>query len=262
MHHVMLAILRDGVQFMGHLPLWRDQTMRFFDSRDAQFLEAAAPHIAHGLMNASYFRDSLLSAYVGFEKATSNRPGVVLIDRRGRVLALDQSAKAMLFDIGAFNAVPPDGALAFQVNSAFEYIGRTLGQILGGDMHDPFRLNKPGIQIFSHRSGVALKLHGVIASDAADVNQFVVLLEKGELSEHRRRRIIYRYGLSERELQVLHTLGENLRPAEIAAMFGLRRDALKSQLKRLLEKLELADYSALRAFVRTKLGTMRVLDDR
>ena len=69
----------------------------------------------------------------------------------------------------------------------------------------------------------------------------VVLVEAGEHAEHRRRRIMDRYGLSPRLMELLSLMASGLSTSEVAGRMGLSRFTLKDYLHRLMERLQLPD---------------------
>jgi DNA-binding CsgD family transcriptional regulator len=250
MHHAMMTILRTHGEFLGCLPVWRGPTMGPFDRSDARFLSAAAPHIAHGLGNAYRFSSTIVADHGQFLLADSNAVGIALVDQCGRVNALNETAKSIFYEIGVLDGLPADTLAAGRVRTALEYIARTLQAVFANRERDPFRLNVPSIQVLSHHTGITLKLHGTVAEDQAGKQQIVITIERGELAERRRQRFVYRHGLTLRDLRLLHLLGGNLRPREIASAFGVSGESFKSHVRRLVDKLGLADYSALCGFVR------------
>jgi DNA-binding CsgD family transcriptional regulator len=60
----------------------------------------------------------------------------------------------------------------------------------------------------------------------------------------------YRWGLSAREFEILALLGNGRMFTEMAQLMNLQRDTLKSYMRRLVDKFDLPDFAALRAFAR------------
>ena len=50
----------------------------------------------------------------------------------------------------------------------------------------------PAIRFYCHRTGLALKLSGVQVNLKRGDSQTVILIEAGELAQHRRQRLMYR----------------------------------------------------------------------
>jgi DNA-binding CsgD family transcriptional regulator len=82
-----------------------------------------------------------------------------------------------------------------------------------------------------------LSLRGV-RMVAADGREYVsVLVERGETAESRRRRLIARWGLSQREAEVLALVGQNKTGPEIAILLSISHDTVRKHISHIFEKL-------------------------
>lgn len=85
---------------------------------------------------------------------------------------------------------------------------------------------------------MTLKLRGIVSHGSRGERFFTILVERGELAEHRRRRLMYRWGISMRELQILESLADKRQSGEIASELQVTAGTLKSYLRRLTDKLD------------------------
>ncbi len=108
----------------------------------------------------------------------------------------------------------------------------------------------PATRIYSHWTGIALRLRGFITDSSLGQKYFTVLIEQGELEEHRRQRVMFRYGLSLREAELLRLLGSGLATSDIAERMAISTGTVKTNSGRLADKLASPGLAALRAFAR------------
>jgi DNA-binding CsgD family transcriptional regulator len=80
-------------------------------------------------------------------------------------------------------------------------------------------------------------------------------VEQGELKEHRRRRIMYRWGLSPREFEIITALADSAGTTEMAHRMHLSPGTVKAYLQRLADKLNLPGIPALRTFAKQELAS-------
>ena len=73
-------------------------------------------------------------------------------------------------------------------------------------------------------------------------------MQAGENAEHRHRRVMFRYGLTPRLMELLALIGSGLGNAEAGARMGLSRFTVKDYVHRLMERLQLPDKASLRRF--------------
>ena len=130
----------------------------------------------------------------------------MLIEMNGRVVGLDDRASSMFHQIGVFDNLPADAFAASQVQSSLEYIANILRSIFLDKGQPSFNLNSPVVRVYSHRTGIILKLRGYLINGDLNQRYFTVIVEEGETQESRRKRILYRYGLSHRDVELLDHL--------------------------------------------------------
>jgi DNA-binding CsgD family transcriptional regulator len=108
------------------------------------------------------------------------------------------------------------------------------------------------IRMFAHLSGAILKLRGAVAQ-ALDGREYVnVIVERGETAALRRQRTMVRWGLSEREVEVLDLVGMGKTNPEIAIVLGASALTVKKHLEHIIAKLGVETRTAAASIV---LGT-------
>jgi DNA-binding CsgD family transcriptional regulator len=71
-----------------------------------------------------------------------------------------------------------------------------------------------------------------------DGSQYVtVLVERGETVAARQRRLMLRWGLSDREVEVLGLIGQGKTGPEISILLGISHDTARKHLAHIFEKL-------------------------
>jgi transposase/DNA-binding CsgD family transcriptional regulator len=249
--HGAWIVYKEHGQTTGFYPFWRDPDQRLLSRDDLAFLGISAPHIAHGLRTAQ-----LLSRRPAEVSSTSFVPigswgsGIILMDSEGRVIAADERARALFGHLERFDAELSAGLGTIRQCDALQYIAHVLNRVFSKDGETEAASAVPVVRLFSHWSGVVLRLRGVLTPGAEGKNYFTVIVEQGELEDHRRSRLRYRWGLSAREFEILALLGNGRMFTEMAQLMNLQRDTLKSYMRRLVDKFDLPDFAALRAFAR------------
>lgn len=158
----------------------------------------------------------------------------------GRVQALSPRARSIFQQIGIFDREPADPFSAQSMRAALDYVARILRTVFFAPDGPPPEFDSPVVRIFAHASGLVLKLRSFLTNGDCQHRYFTVIIEQGETAEHRLRRLMYRYGLSRRETEVLLRLnGAPLTYHEIAATMGLSKETVKTYFKRIAEKLDL-----------------------
>jgi DNA-binding CsgD family transcriptional regulator len=241
----VLIQLADHGELVGYYPLYRSSAMKPFDREDLRFLAAAAPHIAHGLRTARLVEVKPASPNEpGLQVGT---PGVVVMDHCGRILSLDQRARSLFFQIGLCDGLRASAFAERELRPLLNYVARTLRAIFD-DQERPFaEFAPPAARILSHRAGIELRLRGHVTTGERDHQQFVVLVEQLEPEAFYRLRLMYRYGLTPREAEMLVLLRHGPSVAQIATALGISTPTAKTYVSHLIEKLGVANLNALRA---------------
>jgi DNA-binding CsgD family transcriptional regulator len=243
LEHGLLVQLAAQGQLVGYYPLYRSSAMKPFDQDDRRFLNAAAPHIAHGLQTAK-----LVNAMTDTPHPSAPRdtPGVVVMNREGRILGLDQQARSLFFQLGMHDGLRWSVFAEPQLRSLLAYVARTLRGIFDDRELASAETAPPAARIFSHRAGIMLKLTGHVAPAARGQNLYVVLVEQVEPEAFLRTRLMYRHGLTPREAEMLVLMRQRLSVARMARELGISVATGKTYVRNLIEKLGVPDSSALR----------------
>jgi DNA-binding CsgD family transcriptional regulator len=243
----MVSVLRDCDQFVGILSIARSSLMKPWSKADIDFMRAAATHVAHGFKSAKQVAQSWSPSddFISFERSPQ---AVILMGMDGHVLALNDSARSIFGQIGVFDRVPLDAFAAEQIKTGLSYITRILRSIFFDQRDLSFELHAPVVRVYAHRSGIILKIRGFLTDGDPDHRFFTVIAEQGETEAHRQQRLMYRFGLSRRETDLLLRLTRVPQTGELAAAMGVSRETLKTYFKRLAEKLELHGRTELTKF--------------
>jgi DNA-binding CsgD family transcriptional regulator len=249
-HHMIQTAFVEHGEPAGFYPIWRSADQPPFSREDIRFLNAIIPHVAHGLRAARLLEQAAEQPDESFVPLSALGFGIVILSPHGRVIATDDVAKSFFARISRFESAMNAAAAEIRLNDAFVYITRILKRIFFDNSDREPTIPAPVMRVYSHASGIVLRLRGVLAQGEGS-NYLTVIVEQGELAEHRLGRLRYRWGLSPRETDILVAMSDGKKPAEIAAAMNLQRDTLKSYLRRLTDKLDIANMSELRSFART-----------
>ena len=124
-----------------------------------------------------------------------------------------------------------------QIRSSLAYIALTLREIFrdgGGNCVDRAT---PTVRLYSDHSGRVLKLRGYLI-EGERRRSFAVLVEEVEPAELFHQRMIYRHGLSPREVQVLALRRGAFTCRKIAEHLDLSVATVKTYLRQVSAKLE------------------------
>ena len=91
---------------------------------------------------------------------------------------------------------------------ALDYVMRTLKEIFHEPDGGSFNGAAPVYRLYHHWTGIVLKLRGVRMASVDGREYTTILVERGETVTGRRRRLQFRWGLSDREVEVLALIGQ------------------------------------------------------
>jgi DNA-binding CsgD family transcriptional regulator len=247
-HHGIVIIARDGTVCVGAYPIWRSATMPEFSVNDIRFAKIAALQIGHAL-SIAYRLESRRADGEEF-RSTEGTQGLILMRPDGRVLAIDQAARSIFTRLAILEGCGMNLLMNQRIAPMLNYIARTLEEILQLRSAVVTNSGAPSRCLFFHRTGITLKLGGFVQEGDAGALYYNVMVEVGELAEHRRKRVSIRYGLSPRETDLLRILGENYRGTEAALEAGIAPATLHKYVREMTEKLGLRGSAQLRQFSR------------
>ncbi len=234
-HHCLMTVFHEPDEYLGCYPIWRSSDQPPFNSDDAKFIRVAAPSIAHGLKVSRLLARTSTNEVGAFEPLPGWGSGVLLVNSRGELIGVDAEASLLLRQLQVIDAsVSPHGRDA--VREILREIATSVTQIFSTE-DDGFESRSAVSSVFSHWSGMVLKFRG-IRIGGVDGSQYVtVLVERGETSSSRRKRFIYRWGLSHREAEVLALIVQGKTGPEIAILASISHDTVRKHTSRILEKL-------------------------
>jgi len=238
-----MMLLRDGTEMLGLYPLHKSATQAPFSGDDFRFLEAAAPHVVHGIKAAKMLAKVRHSGS-RTEQAALYCPGIILVSRAGRVVSVSAEAQNMFLELAAFDGVAHDAFVSGPTREATNYIAKILS-----DIHFSEELacgDAPAAKLYNHSSGLVLRLRG-IATESDDAC-FTILVERVVSPQSECQRLRYRYGLSEREAAVLMLLRKRLSDKELATQLGISPGTVRHYLRQLASKLAVNGQSGVRRF--------------
>jgi DNA-binding CsgD family transcriptional regulator len=236
-HHLLQVVFEESGEFFGYYPVWRSADQKPFSREDIEFVRNAASHVAHGLRAARLFErlESPQERPDEFQPLSRWGTGVILLDSAGKLLAIDPDAGLILQQLGVLDGVTIDQFTPAPVRDGLAYISRVLAKIFHGS--DSEHASAPVYHLCQHWTGIVLKLRG-LRMMAADGREYTtVLLERGETADARRIRASARWGLSQREAQILSFIGEGKTGPEIALLLAIGHDTVRKHTSKVLDKL-------------------------
>jgi len=246
---LLQVIFRVDHDLVGYVPLWRAEGDKDYTRADERFLLAASPHITHGLkiaqlQDGNQLSDNSVSSLAGWSA------GAILLDEKHHPIALDRNARLIFEQMGGLDGIGADGFHLPQISDAFAYVAATLREIF----HDPdsglTNSAPPVARVYAHWSGIVLKLRGLRMTAADGRAYTTVLVERGETAAARRRRMLARWGLSQREGEVLDLICDNKTGPEIAILLTLSHNTVRKHTSSILAKLGIETRAAAIAAVR------------
>jgi DNA-binding CsgD family transcriptional regulator len=235
-HHSVAAVYQEDDEFLGYYPIWRSDDQKPYSREDVAFLRASAPHIAHGL-RAAQFLTRETNCDDGFAPLASWDSGVILLDEIGNPIAMDPAARLIFQQTGIFDGISSDAFAARPIKTALDYVMRTLKEIFHEPDGGPFQGTAPVYRLYHHWTGIVLKLRGVRMTSLDGREYTTVLVERGETIAARQRRLQLRWGLSDREAEVLALIGQGKTGPEISILLSISHDTARKHLARIFEKL-------------------------
>ena len=235
-HHVLILLFQEAGRLVGCYPIWRSSDQKPFSRDDAAFLRASAPHIAHGL-KAAQLMELGDEEGDGFVPLPGWGSGVVLIDRTGKPIAMDTEARLIFQQLAVFGGASADAFSSRPVRDALDYVTQTLRNIFHEPEGESSTTGAPVYRLYHHWTGIVLKLRGIRMLGSEGLDYTTVLIERGETFESRRRRLLIRWGLSDREAEVLSLIAEAKSGPEIAILLRISHDTVRKHTSRIFEKL-------------------------
>jgi DNA-binding CsgD family transcriptional regulator len=235
-HHVLQVVFEEGGVYRGYCPIWRSADQKPYSREDIQLLRASVPHIAHGLRAAQLLSRDTTADAASFAPLPGWGTGMALMDRAGRPIAMDTTARLIFQQLGVFDGLRGDAFASQPVQEALDYITRCLRGVFQETGSAPTTL-APVCRVKLHWTGIAIRVRGVMMP-AADGREYIaVLIERGETAEYRRLRTIARWGLSHREAEVLGYIAQGKTGPAIAILLAISHDTVRRHTASIFQKL-------------------------
>jgi DNA-binding CsgD family transcriptional regulator len=161
---------------------------------------------------------------------------MVLMDGSGKPIAMDTTARLNFQQLGVFDGMRGDAFGSKPVQEALDYVARTLRGIFHESSGVPTTL-APVCSVNLHWTGIAIRVRGVMMPAADGRDYIAVLVERGETADIRRRRMMARWGLSDREAEVLGYIAQGKTGPEIAILLAISHDTVRRHTGNVFQKL-------------------------
>jgi transposase len=245
-----MMLLRDGAEMLGLYPLHKSASQAPFGDDDFRFLDAAAPHVVHGI-KAAQMLTKVRHSSSSTDQPAVDCPGVILVSRSGRVMSVSAQARSLFLELGAFDGVEQDAFISGPTREATDYIAAILRDIFFREGSAPGEA--PVARLYNHRSGFALRLRGIATE--SDDGCFTILVERVVSPQSECQRLRFRYALNEREATVLMMLGKRMSDKEVAAQLSISPSTVRQYLRQLASKLAVSGQSGVRSFAQLAKAT-------
>lgn len=254
-HHLLQVVFQESNEFVGYCPIWRTSDQNPFNRDDVAFLRAAAPHIAHGLKAAQRLQHDSGEAD-DFAPVPGWNSGMVLMDQNSNPIAIDAQANRIFQQLATLDGATVNAFASRNIQHALAYIGSSLKSIFRPDGGDSSRAGVPVYRLYHHWTGIVLSLRGIRLIGADGRECTAVLVERGETAQARRRRLLVKWNLSEREAEVLGLIAQGKTGPEISILLGIEHDTVRKHTSRIFEKLGVETRTAAAAIALERLQSV------
>lgn len=250
-NRIMLAILKENGQCKGHLPLFRTNDMPPFTKEDALFMESVAPYIAHGISKTKPVDESFtdgLDSKKPFVKLQEKGIGLILADRKGEIISMNDIAKNMFFQIGLLDGIGKESVEERSLKELISYVNKIIRNIFCGNL---FNDNAMPSAVYTSRSGISIIIKGYYMEEADSYSSSMgITCEEVVPESFVQFKKSIRYNLSQREFEICKMLKEGYAPSEIAEMLNITKNTFKTHKANILNKLCLGDSKEIKKFLR------------
>ncbi len=233
-HHATVLTCAEKGEVFGIYPIWRGVKQKPFARDDYKFLQACAPHVTHGLRTAQLIDEREKPDMGEFLPTALWGTGLILMDAKGNIIAIDDEARSIFANVAGFDGVHLP-TLRNDLNTALRYVHRMLISVFHKD--DDNSVGAPVVRLWSHWTGIVLKLRGVMLQGVDGREYINVLVERGETESLRRERMLARWGLTDRESEVLGFLTMGKTDPEIAIILGMSPRTVSKHVEHILQGL-------------------------
>lgn len=243
------CVLHYEGEVTGFYPLWRDRTAPAFSAAERKFLSRAAPWIAHGVATGLRRRACGVPEDGPFDPLPNLAHGMLLLDRNGRILGLNERARALFMRLDEYDASSTGTFFSLWRDTvgAAQRIAAILRDVFSTQARDDASV--PVVHVLRHPSGLCLRLHGWWLEGESHRTLISVLVEEVMPRSIKIDTVRLRYGLSARETEMLDAIARDEGPADSARRLGLSIATVRTLRERLMTKIGATSPSALRALV-------------
>ncbi len=212
----------------GELHLTREQGSPDFTAHDLDFLGRIVPHVAAGLKGSALrARGAVMT-----EHDMTDVPGVLILDRSGRVVSSTANVEGFLLDLGARIDRWRDGRdLPVAVQVVLGALERSLDPASDRDRHRVPRLRVRA------RSGRWLTLDASLTEPSADRPSERVVVVGPAQAEEIAWLTLAVFELSPREEEVVRLVVRGLASSQIAAQLYITEHTVQRHLSNIFEKV-------------------------
>lgn len=240
------CILRHEGEVTGFYPLWRDRTAPAFSAAERKFLSRAAPWIAHGVATGLRRRACGVPEDGPFDPLPNLAHGMLLLDRNGRILGLNERARALFMRLDEYDASSTGTFFSLWRDTvgAAQRIAAILRDIISIKTRDDAHV--PAVHMLTHPSGLCLRLHGWWLEGESHRTLISVLVEEVMPRSVKIDCVRLRYGLSARETEIMQAIAQGEGPANTATRMALSTHTVRTLRERLSTKIGLTSPAAIR----------------
>lgn len=248
---IMLTLLKKSGNCNGHLPLFRTKDMPPFTKEDVLFMESIAPYIAHGISKTKPVDESFCAGLdfgKPFIKLQEKGIGLLLMDKKGEIISINDTAKNMFFQIGLLDGLNKESVEEKRLTELVDYINKIIrnifyDNIIGNDAMPS--------AVYTSEAGISIMIKGYYMEGACLDSSLVGITCEEVMPEYfvqLKKRAIY--NLSQKEFEICKLLKEGYTPSEIEENLNITKNTLKTHTANILNKLCLDGMKEMKIFLR------------
>lgn len=230
---LLQLLVRDGLRSFGVLQLRRAAKDREFTDAEAQRLSRLAPFVAHALASRPNPDET--------ETVESGETGLIMADRRGRLLSLSSQGRRLLYLATQSRLRRASRADPARLRTAVLKICTDLKIVGTGDAAAP-----PSIVRKRNPWGIFVFRAHLLQGHAGAPRQIGIVVTREVPLTLRLTRGAHHFGLSRRQTEVAVLLGLGKSHREISARLGISKNTVISHSRWIHARLGVHETSALR----------------